>query len=679
MNREPPLVFVLPLLLWSWQTGAWLPGMALAVWFEWSQRATWRWQIADKTLERLVDLTSLALVVLVLFEYSRAPLSAGIFSALRWSPVLLAPLLSAQVLSARDGISYRALFLSQRRSRSPEADQLLDLKPVYLVSALLAAGVGAQAQTPYGYLGGLLLLCLWVCAWQPRPAGRRQWALGLALLVLTGALAFVGQLALSQAQQRIEDLAVTWMSGLLWSDRDPYQARTALGDIGELKLSDRVLYRVTTETPLTQALLLRTAAYDRYVNTTWFSNEREFVAVPRVGDGWQWASGALSSVPSAASRGGGSLRIGSYLQRRGHLLPMPIGTWRLSDLPVESLERQLLGAVKASDGPPLIRYRADYSEGAGDDRPPQESDLRVPKPEQSVLQALVGELGLSDQNTATAIRRVREYFATHFRYSLQLPGSTPGQSAVEHFLTESQRGHCEFFASATVLLLRQAGVPARYAVGYSVQEPDGSPGKYRVRRSHAHAWALYWDAGRWHNLDTTPALWAELEADDRPFWQPVADLWSRLWYQFNLSRLEPGQSTPPWLWGVLALLFALLAYRLRLGERWRAGRERRKGEGAASLDSPLAPISEVLTRAGWPRRPGETDRQWLLRCQRTGRRAHGVPDVDVLLALNDRARFRPGGLNREETACLQTEVEQWLRTWKSGRPESDSERSPSAL
>ncbi|MBT8330725.1 MAG: transglutaminase-like domain-containing protein, partial [Deltaproteobacteria bacterium] len=39
---------------------------------------------------------------------------------------------------------------------------------------------------------------------------------------------------------------------------------------------------------------------------------------------------------------------------------------------------------------------------------------------------------------------------------------------IENFLTRSRSGHCEYFATATVLLLRQAGIPARYARGYSV-------------------------------------------------------------------------------------------------------------------------------------------------------------------------------------------------------------------
>ncbi|WPL18757.1 Protein-glutamine gamma-glutamyltransferase [Thiorhodovibrio winogradskyi] len=671
MNPNPPWLFTLTLLLWSWQSGAWLPGLALAAWFEWTMRTRSRWRLADRHLERLVDLTSLLVLALVLFEYSRGPLSAGIFATLRWSPVLLAPLLSAQLLSARAGVSYRALFLSQRRSRSPEADRVLDLTPIYLAACVLAAGVGTSAgggaSHPLGYLGGVLVLTLWVSAWQPRARPRRQWPLWLALLILAGALAWVGQQGVTQAQRRVEELAVNWMSGLLWSERDPYQARTALGEIGELKLSDRVLYRVTTDAPLRQALLLRTASYDRYAGATWFTHERAFTPVSMVGGDWLWMSAERAPTAPGAESGGADqrVRIGGYLPRRGQLLPLPSGAWRLRDLPVDSLERQSLGAVKAKDGPPLIRYQAFFTASARHDRPPQDTDLRVPKPEVPVLQALAAELGLNAQNTAETIRRVRAHFAQDFRYSLRLPGAPSGRTEIGHFLTSTQAGHCEFFASATVLLLRQAGIPARYAVGYSVQEADAAPNSYRVRRSHAHAWTLYWDSGHWHDFDTTPALWAALEASERPVWQPLADLWSRLWYEVNLSRLEPGQGTPLWLWGVLGLLFALLAYRLRLGQRWTAARTRRRDRRAAAPDSPLAPIATALTRAGWPRRPGETERQWLTRLKHSQAGARELPASEPLLHLHEKSRYRPGGLAASERTRLEAEIAAWLAAWKA--------------
>ena len=53
------------------------------------------------------------------------------------------------------------------------------------------------------------------------------------------------------------------------------------------------------------------------------------------------------------------------------------------------------------------------------------------------------------------------------------PGQQPvNRDFVEYFLTESNKGYCVHFASATVAMLRALGVPARYAEGYVVRESD---------------------------------------------------------------------------------------------------------------------------------------------------------------------------------------------------------------
>jgi transglutaminase-like putative cysteine protease len=47
------------------------------------------------------------------------------------------------------------------------------------------------------------------------------------------------------------------------------------------------------------------------------------------------------------------------------------------------------------------------------------------------------------------------------------------ETPLARFLLRTRSGHCEYFATATVLLLRQLGIPARYAVGYAVHEASG--------------------------------------------------------------------------------------------------------------------------------------------------------------------------------------------------------------
>ena len=104
------------------------------------------------------------------------------------------------------------------------------------------------------------------------------------------------------------------------------------------------------------------------------------------------------------------------------------------------------------------------------------------------------------------------------------PGS---MDPVEHFLFEGRRGHCELFASAMVLLLRQVGVPSRMVNGFTSGEYNFYGGYYDVRDSHAHSWVdVYIPNHGWVEFDPTPGgnergglgLAALFGLNDSPTW-----------------------------------------------------------------------------------------------------------------------------------------------------------------
>src|SRR6185436_13564186 len=140
--------------------------------------------------------------------------------------------------------------------------------------------------------------------------------------------------------------------------------------------------------------------------------------------------------------------------------------------------------------------------------------------------------------TGPAAEAVRRYFAKGFTYATYQPAAPGGRSALADFLLRTKAGHCEYYATATVLLLRAAGVPARYATGFSAQEYSGLEDAYIVRVRHAHAWASAWVDGRWVEIDTTPPSWAVIENNEASWWAPVSDLWA--WARFRLAQLGAG-------------------------------------------------------------------------------------------------------------------------------------------
>jgi hypothetical protein len=77
---------------------------------------------------------------------------------------------------------------------------------------------------------------------------------------------------------------------------------------------------------------------------------------------------------------------------------------------------------------------------------------------------------------------------TH-RYTTDLKRDPSVPDPLEDFLFHQDAGHCEYFASATSVLLRLAGIPSRYVNGFLGGEWNAL-GKYlSIRDNRAHSWA----------------------------------------------------------------------------------------------------------------------------------------------------------------------------------------------
>ena len=76
-----------------------------------------------------------------------------------------------------------------------------------------------------------------------------------------------------------------------------------------------------------------------------------------------------------------------------------------------------------------------------------------------------------------------------FRYSLNLSAKeVPGLDPTEQFLSIDRKGHCQYFASSLVMMLRSLNIPARIVVGYKTDEYNELGQYYVARQLHAHAW-----------------------------------------------------------------------------------------------------------------------------------------------------------------------------------------------
>jgi transglutaminase-like putative cysteine protease len=109
----------------------------------------------------------------------------------------------------------------------------------------------------------------------------------------------------------------------------------------------------------------------------------------------------------------------------------------------------------------------------------------------------------ADAEQHEIVERMRAHLAARRDYLP--PGSASGALDVEAFVSGRAGGHCEYFATALVLLLRHEGIPCRLVTGYSSDDWDERMETLTIRRRDAHAWVEVKDpqAG-WYTVDPTP-------------------------------------------------------------------------------------------------------------------------------------------------------------------------------
>lgn len=100
---------------------------------------------------------------------------------------------------------------------------------------------------------------------------------------------------------------------------------------------------------------------------------------------------------------------------------------------------------------------------------------------------------------------IRDYVKSSARYTLDPERmDSRDKDFARWFLEESNTGYCVHFATAAAVLLKAAGIPARYVSGYMFHAQKGVP--VTVTDNEAHAWVEYWLPGfGWAVLECTPS------------------------------------------------------------------------------------------------------------------------------------------------------------------------------
>lgn len=667
--KTPPYLLSAALMFWGWQTGLWLFAAIIAIILEGSRFVKFRWELSFADFKRVSDLCSLILIgTLVYLFVSQNPIDIT-FILLQWLPLLLFPLLAAQYYSTNGTVDLRALFLTRRRKQKT-ADKkppiTIDLSYPYLILCILAAAAANTRKTNQFYLG-LFLLAAWAL-WSVRSKRYSPVVWG-SVLIMAGIIGYAGHIQLHQFQRSLEE-SETFLRlfGGVPQDADPYQSITAIGDIGTVKLSNRVIFRVKSDTGHQSPLLLREASYNTYTTSKWYAARSKFTAIqPETGGTtWKIYDPPLAPPGTGIRSQEGRVTVSSYLTDGKGLLKLPIETFQIEDLLVLTLLSNQYGALKVEEGPRLIMYQAVSGQHGAVDSSPDETDVFVAPDELPVITQLIEKLHLTSTSSPNEIlQKVSAFFQGNFSYSLELQRQVRNSPPLVDFLLNARTGHCEYFATATVLLLRAAGIPARYAAGYSVDGLEKQGEWIVVRGRHAHAWTLVYLNGAWHNFDTTPPSWRQIENDAASPFEYISDLWSRWKFALTEWRQREGDDAiTRYLRWLLIPLFLVLGWRLYSKKRVKRVKEGQPQQAEIAhhpgVDSEFYLIEKRLQESGFVRHPWEPLSHWIRRIEKQSS-APSLRSLHPILTLHYRYRFDPEGITPDEKAILTSSVHSWLQ------------------
>ncbi len=331
-----------------------------------------------------------------------------------------------------------------------------------------------------------------------------------------------------------------------------FSDKVELGDVGRIRLDHSVVLRVEAlegELPEPVDAYWRGLAFDAF-------------------DGRHWS---ISAAEHAGPRQviGGIGRFGIDLQSP---TDEPVSVHRILR---EALDAEVLfsaGDVQRIEGPfqrlerdsngglyvpgqagERLRYTvwaanpSRDAAGLGDQRatPPLEPGPGGPRPARRYLQvpALDPEIRMrADQLTAGAHNdferalRLEAALREHGRYTDSPPPlGDQTTSPIEAFVLGDLAGHCEYFASAMVVLARLEGLPARLVNGFAGGQRNDVGGFIEVTQADAHAWVeIHFERAGWVRFDPTPPDLRLRADEDLTLAQQLAQVASALelwWFQ----------------------------------------------------------------------------------------------------------------------------------------------------
>jgi hypothetical protein len=383
---------------------------------------------------------------------------------------------------------------------------------------------------------------------QPLRAPGSRYLIGFAAAALTSILVIAIPLFLtvpriSRGFGRNSMLSTEALSG--------FSDTVRLGEVAQVKLNPQIVMRVRVKFPREQGnqaerfgLRWRGVTLDQYDGQSWIQSGADSFPVRTVGD---------------AFRVDDKLWPRAYTEQHFFLEPLNIRTVFVAPRPMLITGLPELSR-DAGDGlwtEPhrfnKIEYTVLSDTGAATDeelaadnyrdalRKDQQRYLQLPPDHDRRIDQLAAEVTQGATTQIDISRRIERHLRDQYGYTLNLHQVTEGDPVAD-FLFNAREGHCEYFASAMVLMLRSRKIPARLVNGFQTGEYNYTADVYTVRQSDAHSWVEAWFPKKgWVAFDPTPPAGLSSYDDGMLAWmRQYSEAMEMFWLEhvvgFDLNR-----------------------------------------------------------------------------------------------------------------------------------------------
>lgn len=610
-RKTPPFFLGAILLFWGWQYQLLAVGIILCLILESIHLFKFRFSFAPEDFNKAIDISIVLMAATVVISLSMESVKA-IFILMQWLPVIFFPIIAAQQFSLEGQIDTRAFSLVGKKKKKIQRIDVKQIDVSYYYALIVLLSTGMIRSEGIEFYAGISLFFFWGL-WQfsSQRISRLVWVLCLSVIIFSG---FWGHQAIHEISRKARMLMMSYFSG--YYHVNPFKNSTALGDIGKLKLSNVILFRVKTVNTDKPAgvMLLQNATYTVFRTTTWHNTRSDFEAVaPGEEKGFWQIHPPVDNVRN--------LIIYSRLIRKRAVLNLPPGVVSIGQMKVGACEKNEMQAIRVEDGPSFIKAFVSYTGKLSYDMLPYKSDLLIPEKEQEGIQRIAQKLDLENQSPDQIVKTVKRYFLTQYAYSLEIKGKGDYDTPVQNFMYHTRAGHCELFATTAALIFRQANIPARYVTGFIAREYSDLEDCIVVRQRDAHSWVKVYINGQWKNFDATPASFLQTDFQ-KVHPSMVSDMLSFLRFKLFELRHETGKKMmEKYSFWLILPLGLFLFFRLKKSNSIKKAKivsgERKNNDEAISVHESFFRIEDVFGKKGYPKYAHETYGAWhdrVIRC-----------------------------------------------------------------